>query len=61
MSRHEFNKYFYTIVSGKCDKIIREMRENPPGLRGWLKGGVDSDRMKMVKEELEGGDADMKS
>ncbi len=38
-----------------CDKIIEEMRENPPNMLGWLRGGINVKRMNHLKKEIENG------
>jgi len=35
------------------DRLIRKMRENPPNLLCWLRGGVDLPRAKEIQEDLE--------
>lgn len=46
--------YLYWAMARKCDKLIAEIRANPPGLKGWLNGGIDRERMLKLKEEIEG-------
>lgn len=36
-----------------CDRILKQMRKNPPNMKGWLKGGIDVQRMKQLKWEIE--------
>lgn len=47
--------YLYWALARRCDKLIAEIRANPPGLTGWLNGGIDRERMLKIKEEIEGG------
>ena len=45
--------YLYWAMARKCDNVIAEIRANPPGLKGWLNGEIDLDRMLKLKEEIE--------
>jgi len=45
--------YLYWALARKCDDLIAEIRANPPGLIGWLNGGIDRERMLKLKEQLE--------
>ena len=36
-----------------CDKILAELEGKPLRVTGWLKGGIDVERMLKLKEEIE--------
>jgi hypothetical protein len=40
-------------IHRKCDAYIKKFQANPPGVKGWLKGGVDKARMLKLKEQIE--------
>lgn len=37
----------------RCNRVIREVRAKNPGLRGWLAGGVNSEKMLEIKRQIE--------
>jgi len=37
-----------------CDRAVKEMRENPPHLICWLRGGVNLPRAEKIREKIEG-------
>ena len=39
----------------RCNRVIREVKAKRPGLRGWLAGGVQTERMLEVKRQIEEG------
>lgn len=51
--RHDKEGYLYWEIARRCDRIIAEIQANPPGLTGWLNGGIDRERMLKLKAELE--------
>ena len=38
----------------KCDEYLYWFSQHPPRLTGWLKGGIDLERMLRLKAEIEG-------
>jgi hypothetical protein len=39
-----------------CEKVVREIQENPPRVTLWLKGKVDLPRALRIKEQIEKDD-----
>ncbi len=44
---------FQTKMEQACDQLMREMREHPPRLTCWLRGGVNVERANEIKIFLE--------
>ena len=45
---------FYFNWGRACEKVVREVQENPPRLICWLKGGINSARADKIRREIEG-------
>ncbi len=41
-------------ICRSCDKIIQELQGKPIHMLGWLRGGVDTERMVRLKAQYEG-------
>jgi hypothetical protein len=41
------------LMAEACAQVMQEIRENPPHLICWLRGGVNLQRANEIREELE--------
>lgn len=52
-SRKRARSNFQIKMARACDRVIQEIKANPPHLICWLKGRVNLSRANKIREEME--------